>query len=73
MRKANVGDTVAFKEDSHGASSYWPHVKHQGIVISVTLKAQDHRPSRRAVYEIECECGAVLHPRGSEFNVVKHE
>ena len=71
MRKANTGSIVAFKANKNGVSAYWPHVTHKGRIINVLLKTQRHRPSLRAVYEVECECGVILHPRATEFDVVR--
>ncbi len=71
MRKADVGDEVVFKAADDGNSAYWPHVSHRGRVLSVSLKPQRHRRSLRAIYEVQCECGRILHPRGTEFSVLK--
>ena len=71
MRKANVGDELTFKANNKAASAYWPHVKHRATVLSVLLKSQRHRPSLRAIYEVQCECGTVLHPRATEFTLSK--
>ena len=69
-RKANAGDTIVFIKDSHGTAQYWPHVDHTGIVKNVRLQYQAHRPSPRATYEIDCECGVTLNPRSVAFKVV---
>ena len=71
MRKADVGDTVSFKANKNGESAYWPHVSHRGVVIGVVLRSIRNRPSTRAIYAVECECGSILHPRGSEFDLAK--
>ena len=70
MRKADVGDTVVFRSNEDGQAQYWPHVGHTAEVVEVRLKPQRHRRSPRAVYEVRCGCGTVLHPRGSEFNIM---
>ena len=71
MRKANAGDNVTFIADDEGKSSYWPHVGHTAVILSVELKPQRHRKSPRAIYEVECNCGTVLHPRAEFFTVLK--
>jgi hypothetical protein len=68
MRKADVGDTVRFKADDDGYAAYNPHVGHEAEVVAVNLYPQRHRRSPRAVYEVRCGCGTVLHPRASEFD-----
>ena len=70
MRKADAGDEVVFKAADDGTSAYWPHVSHHGRILSVSLRPQRHRRSLRAVYEVQCECGRILHPRGTEFTVL---
>jgi len=67
-RKANAGDTVTFCLDDNGLSQYWAHNGHMGIVWSIELRPQRHRQSARAVYTVECECGATLHPRANAFD-----
>ena len=74
MRKADTGDSIIFVADGEGKSSNWPHVGHTAVVLSVELKTQRHRKSLRAIYEVQCECGTVLHPRAELFTVLKgHE
>jgi hypothetical protein len=70
MRKADVGDTVVFRSNEDGQAQYWPHVGHTAEIVEVQLKPQRHRRSPRAVYEVRCGCGTVLHPRASEFDLL---
>lgn len=69
-RKADVGDLVRFVLDSRGLSQYWPHRGHTAKVLLVRLQPQLHRPSPRAVYFVECECGVELNPRANAFELV---
>lgn len=69
-RKADVGDTIRFVLDSRGLSQYWPHTNHKAKVLAVKLQHQAHRPSPRAVYFVECECGVTLNPRATAFELV---
>jgi hypothetical protein len=68
-RKADAGDKVVFTLDDNGLSQYWAHNDHTGIVREVELQPQLHRQSGRAVYTVECECGVILHPRATAFEV----
>ena len=68
-RKADVGDMVVFIADEENLSEYPPHVGHEGWVVQVELRAQRQRRSPRAIYEVECECGVLLHPRSNAFKV----
>ena len=68
-RKADAGDKVVFTLDGDGNSQYWAHNGHTGIVRDIELRPQRHRQSARAIYTIECECGLILHPRATAFEV----
>jgi hypothetical protein len=71
MRKADVGDTVVFRADADGFSAYHPHVGHEAEVVAVELYPLRNRRNSRAVYEVRCGCGTILHPRATEFNVTR--
>ena len=68
-RKADEGDDVVFTLDEDGKSAYFAHNGHLGKVRSIELRPQRHRQSARAIYTIECECGLILHPRATAFEV----
>ena len=70
MRKAHKGDSIVFKADSDGCSAYYSHLGHTGKVTNVEIMSTSHRKTVRAVYTIECECRSILHPRGTEFDVL---
>ena len=76
-RKANIGDVIVFVEDTpktaedreNPTSQYWPHLRHEARVVSLSQQPQQHRRANRIVYEVLCQCGVTFHPRSTAFEL----
>lgn len=61
-RKFYYGDRVAIVDHR-----YEIHLDHQGIIVGTIIHTQDRYTS----YELECECGIILHPKPSDLVLVR--
>ena len=60
-RKFYYGDLVAIVDER-----YEKHINHHGIIKGTIIHTQDKYTS----YEVECECGDLLHPKPSDLILV---
>tara|TARA_R100000008_G_C3574195_1_gene164149 strand:+ start:1069 stop:1620 length:552 start_codon:yes stop_codon:yes gene_type:complete len=63
-RKFYFGDRVAIVDEQ-----YKNHIDHQGDIIETII--HEHSTYQGTTYAMECECGAVLHPKPSHLVLVK--
>ena len=60
-RKFYYGDLVAVVDER-----YQNHMDHHGVVVGTIVHTKDKHIS----YEIECECGDLLHPKSSDITMI---
>lgn len=64
FKKFRIGDALVF-DPAHN-THYPKHDDHQAVVVGVQTRRQNPRVGAGTIvtYEIQCDCGSVLHPQG---------
>ena len=60
-KKFDIGEAIRFDVETN--THYLAHNGHQGLIRSIESYKKHKGPGTVVVYEIECECGSVLHPQ----------